>query len=413
MTRLTLTSRLTQSGAGISIDLELSLQMARTGKRKQPGDDSQEEGGPEYVEISDTTAGGSTAPEDNPQEDYIERMGVLSKLWADNVRSNQGGAYEELLDQLLVLAHEVYPLLADAKAEEVLGCIKDTSGQYLIGNKGFVLQVEKDDCIIRRTNWKKVGKATDREDVKKALDTYYEIAEGLAKAQDTAMEAIEALGENLVDHDTIVNILKHIQNPCIQVTATQEKLAYQPCFPRDEDAVVAFDNYVGAMEDLAAKHSVYMEELWQVMQVATTHNATLTVMNNVFIPPIQVTVTSRSHTEATEGKPIQELVTARHLPDPQALPPSCTESTRVLAALLSFVLQREVSGQQATAAECATAFKCDADIMRQVTTGKKTKGKGGKGTKRKTSAASGSRTSPRKKARIAEQKEEDDDEDND
>ena len=141
--------------------------MARTGKRKQPGDDSQEEGGPEYVEISDTTAGGSTVPEDNPQEDYIERMGVLSKLWVDNVRSNQGGTYEELLDQLLVLAHKVYPLLADAKAEEVLGCIKDTSGQYLIGNKGFVLQVEKDDCIIRQTNWKKVGKATDREDVKK------------------------------------------------------------------------------------------------------------------------------------------------------------------------------------------------------------------------------------------------------
>ena len=102
------------------------------------------------MEISDTTAGGSTAPEDNPQEeDYIEpRMGILSRLWLDNVRSNQGGTYEELLDQLLVLAHEVYPLLADAKAEEVLSCVQDTSGQYLIGDKGFVLQVEKDDCII-------------------------------------------------------------------------------------------------------------------------------------------------------------------------------------------------------------------------------------------------------------------------
>ena len=121
---------------------------------------------------------------------------------------------------------------------------------------------------------------------------------------------------------------------------------------------MTFDNYIGAMEDLAAKHSTYMEELWQVMQVATTHNATLTVMNNVFIPPIQVTVTSRSHAEAAEGKPIQELVIARHVPDPQALPPNCTESTRVLAALLSFVLQREV-GQRVTAAECAAAFQCD------------------------------------------------------
>ena len=215
-----------------------------------------------------------------------------------------------------------------------------------------------------------MGKATDREDVKKALDGYYEVADELAKSQNSAMEAIEALGENLDDHDTIVNILKHIQNPCIQVTATQEKLVYQPCFPRGEDAVVAFDNYIGAMEDLAAKHSRYMEELWQVMQVATTHNATLTVMNNVFIPPIQVTVTSRSHAEAAEGKPIRDLVTAWHMPDPQALPPNCTESTRILAALLSFVLQREV-GQRATAAECAAAFQCDVDIMMQVTTGKK------------------------------------------
>ena len=256
-----------------------------------------------------------------------------------------------------------------------------------------------------------MGKATERAEVKKALDKYYEEADMLAKAQNTAMEAIEALGKTLDDHDTIVNILKHIQNPCIQVTMTQEKLAYKPCFPRNEEAVVAFDNYVRAMEDLATKHSVYTEELWQVMQVATTHNATLTVMNNIFIPPIQVTMTSRDHTEATEGKLIQELVAARHIPDPQALPPNCTESTRVLAALLSFVLQKEVGGQQATAAECATAFQCDANIMMQVTTGKKMKGKGGKGTKWKTSAASGSRISPRKKAKTAERKEEDDDDD--
>ena len=149
MTRLTLTSRLTQAGAGISIDPQLSLQMAKTRHGKKPGDDCQEEEGPDLIELSDTTAGGSTAPEDNPNEDYVDRMGILSQLWLDNVRSNQGDAYRELLDQLLVLAHEVYPLLADAEAEEVLGCIQDTSGQYLIGDKGFVLQVEKDDCIIR------------------------------------------------------------------------------------------------------------------------------------------------------------------------------------------------------------------------------------------------------------------------
>ena len=180
--------------------------MARTGKGRRPRDDPQGEGAPEYVEISDTTAGGSTALEDDPQEDYIERMGILSRLWLENVRCNQKGTYEELLDQLAVLANEAYPLLSMAKAEEVLGCIQDKSGQYLIGDKGFVLQVEKDDCIIRRMNWKRVGKATEREDVKKALDRYYEVADELAKSQNAAMEAIEALGENIDDHDTIVNI---------------------------------------------------------------------------------------------------------------------------------------------------------------------------------------------------------------
>ena len=45
--------------------------------------------------------------------------------------------------------------------------------------------------------WKRVGKATEREDVKKALDRYYEVADGLAKSQNAAIEAIEALGKTL------------------------------------------------------------------------------------------------------------------------------------------------------------------------------------------------------------------------
>ena len=244
-----------------------------------------------------------------------------------------------------------------------------------------MLQVAKDDCIIRRKSWKRVGKATEKEDVKKALDEYYQEADELAKSQNTAIDVIEELGEVVNDHDTIVNILKHIQNPCIQVTATQEKVASTPCFPRNEEAAVKFDCYIGTMENLAMRHSTYMEKLWQVMQVCTTHNAVLDVMNNVFIPPVQVTVTSRNQTETTEGKPIQELAIARHIPDLHALPPGCSESTRVLAALLSFVLQRQIAGQQSTAAECAAAFQCDANIMNQLTTGKKTSGKGGRGTK--------------------------------
>ena len=123
--------------------------MAKTRHGKRPGESSQEEEGPEILEVSDTTAGASTSPEDNPNEDYVEQLGMLSQLWLDNVRNGQVEAYRELLEQLLSLAHEIYPLLANADAEAVLGCIQDTSGQYLVGERGFVLQVTKDDAIIR------------------------------------------------------------------------------------------------------------------------------------------------------------------------------------------------------------------------------------------------------------------------
>ena len=140
--------------------------MAKTRWGRKPGDDSQEEEGQEVIKVSDTTAGVSTGPEDNPSEDYIEQLGMLSQLWLDNIRNNQVEAYRELLDQLLLLAHEVYPLMADADAEAVLGCIHDTSGQYLVGERGFVLQVNKDDAIIRCKRWSRIGKVSEKEDVK-------------------------------------------------------------------------------------------------------------------------------------------------------------------------------------------------------------------------------------------------------
>ena len=52
----------------------------------------------------------------NPEEDYIEHIGILGQVWLDNVRRNQIEAYRELLDQLFVVAHEAYPLLAEAEA---------------------------------------------------------------------------------------------------------------------------------------------------------------------------------------------------------------------------------------------------------------------------------------------------------
>ena len=245
------------------------------------------------------------------------------------------------------------------------------------------------------------------------MDEYYHEADSLAQTQGMAIDVIEDLGEVIDDHDTIVNILKHVQNPCIQVTASLEKAASTPRFPRNEEAVVKFNAYVGTMEELAMRHSAYMEKLWQLMQVCINHNAVIDIMNNVFIPPIQVTVTSRDQAEAVEGKPLQELAIARHTPDPQVLPRECSESTRVLTAFLSFVLQRQIAGQQVTAATCGEAFKCDMTLMEHLAIGKKTSGKGGKGTKRKSGSASGQKSSKAKKIKTSGLKVDNDEEDDD
>ena len=39
------------------------------------------------------------------------------------------------------------------------------------------------------------------------------------------------------------------------------------------------------------RHSAYMERLWQLAQVSTTHAAVLDIMNNVLIPPMAAIAT--------------------------------------------------------------------------------------------------------------------------
>ena len=69
---------------------QLFLQMARPRRGRKVGESSQEGEGQELIEVSDTTCGASTGPEDNPNEDYVEKLGMLSQLWLDNVRNSPG-----------------------------------------------------------------------------------------------------------------------------------------------------------------------------------------------------------------------------------------------------------------------------------------------------------------------------------
>ena len=96
--------------------------MARTGNKNCRGEGSQEDTDIEIIEeqtapsMLDTTVGASTGTEDNPSNMYLDQITMLAQLWSENVRTGQAGAYRELMEQLLELAHEIFSLLVQADA---------------------------------------------------------------------------------------------------------------------------------------------------------------------------------------------------------------------------------------------------------------------------------------------------------
>ena len=186
-----------------------------TGKRSQEGEDV------EIIEPTAPAAGASTSTGAQPSDPRLQQLVMLGQLWADNVKEEQAMAYRDLLEQLLAVSHEIYPLLTQADGRAVIESVQDTTGKYLEREHGFSLQVTKEDSIIRRKRWTRVQRTKE---VREALDNYYHQATALVEAQSKTMDAIERLGEVINDHDTLVNILNHIQNPCMQVTVRVDAL---------------------------------------------------------------------------------------------------------------------------------------------------------------------------------------------
>ena len=108
------------------------------------------------------------------------------------------------MEQLLELAHEIFPILAQADVGVVLDSVQDSSGRYLAEEHEFALQVTKDDSIVHRKRWTKEERT---EAAKLALAKYYQRACILCDVQSRYMDALEEMGKLVTDHDMFVNIL--------------------------------------------------------------------------------------------------------------------------------------------------------------------------------------------------------------
>ena len=127
----------------------------------------------------------------------------------------------------------------------------------------------------------------------------------------------------------------------MQVTAQAEKTEVRkPRFPKDEVSKDMLNKYLMAMDSLGSNHSAYMEKLWVLQQECLNQNRILDIMNNVFILPIQVTVTSRRQIEAEEGKMFQELATSRHTPRSRGITTQLFRKHAGAGSLSSFCAHR-------------------------------------------------------------------------
>ena len=74
---------------------------------------------------------------------------------------------------------------------------------------------------------------------------------------------------------------KHIQNPCVHVTAEAESSeARTPRFPNSKEAKKALSRYYEAVQDLGNDHSSNKEKLWQLQTQCTDQN----ILNQSSLP---------------------------------------------------------------------------------------------------------------------------------
>ena len=135
------------------------------------------------------------------------------------------------------------------------------------------------------------------------LTKYYGAANAICNGQNRYIDALEALRKVVRDHNMFMNILNHIQIPCVQVTAQASSTeARQPRFPNTEDAKDTPTMYYDAVQNLSEEHMNYMDKSWKA--TGTVHKPKtffLALLIKFTFQQLQVTVTTRQQEERAEG----------------------------------------------------------------------------------------------------------------
>ena len=121
------------------------VRTTRSGRKDDAGERPQEEEDVEIIDPPVPRAGVSTGTGAQHEDPHMQQLVMLGQIWVDSVREEQATAYRDLLEQLLVVSHEIYLLLTQADGRAVVESVQDTTGKYLEGKHGFSLQVTKED----------------------------------------------------------------------------------------------------------------------------------------------------------------------------------------------------------------------------------------------------------------------------
>ena len=214
------------------------------------------------------------------------------------------------------------------------------------------------------------------------LDTVVQEKE---KAYDTVYDRIQQLGaphkEGLdqADRQQVYNCIKDrtgmflSQDENVLYVETEEEFE-KPKFNLTGEAKEALKNYYDVAHELCVAQTDFAKATQKLESKIEDKTVFLSIIQQVWLPSVQIHVRMVEEIEQLEGKTYRELTMSQHLPDAKKIYSNTKDQTRMMAAFMYFVLYEQITGLKASQTGCSRDFQCQGTPFKRLVTGKKQPG---------------------------------------
>ena len=152
----------------------------------------------------------------------------------------------------------------------------------------------------------------------------------------------------------------------------------KPRYVLTSDAKVALTDYYDAVHTLCEAQQNFVKSTQVLEKKIADKSIFLDIIKQVQLPSVKVEIRTVEEMERMEGKTYRELTLICHPPNFKRINPNANEQTRMMAAYIYCVLQKQITGTRASQTGCATDFKCQTTPFKRLIMGKRQPGRPGR-----------------------------------